>query len=150
MNEIYGDALELIKTQQFNCLCITTNGTIKGNGECVMGRGIALTIKQRIPQFPLVLGNMITVHGNHVYRFPIKSCVLFSFPVKHNWYEEADPQLIVRSAKELVALLKPNEVVLLPRPGCGNGKLSWADVKPLLEPILTEQVFIVHWGKEVR
>lgn len=71
--------------------------------------------------------------------------MLISFPVKHKWFEAADLSLIERSAKQLMLLISCTEFekVLLPRPGCGNGRLQWADVKKVLEPILDERVYIV-------
>ena len=37
MKEIRGDLF----TQEADTICITTNGFVKANGECVMGRGCA-------------------------------------------------------------------------------------------------------------
>lgn len=34
--------------------------------------------------------------------------------------------------------------VVLPRPGCGNGRLVWADVKPVLAG-LPDEVLIITW-----
>jgi hypothetical protein len=52
--------------------------------------------------------------------------------------------IIVQSAKELVKLADHNKwsKVYLPRPGCGAGELTWADVKPAIENILDNR-FIV-------
>lgn len=130
--------------QQAKIICITTNGFVKRNGECVMGRGIAKQIANAIPSVPYILGNKITNKGNHIH---VLGCVhskklmfdghwLVSFPVKHVWWEDADPELIRRSALELKQLMKGrNQNVLIPRPGCGNGHLKWQDVKPILEEV---------------
>jgi hypothetical protein len=58
----------------------------------------------------------------------------------------ATPELIKKSSRELMHLIERNNwsTVLLPRPGAGNGELSWNDeVKPLIEPILGDRVIIV-------
>lgn len=70
-------------------VCITTNGFVKKNGLAVMGRGCALEAARRIPALPSLLGKHIELHGNvPTWLVPDR---LVSFPVKHNWYEEADP-----------------------------------------------------------
>jgi hypothetical protein len=85
-------------------------------------------------------------------------------PVKHNWWEKADPELIVQSAHEVVALADreqalykranesnghPERVewanIWMPRPGCGNGRLRWEDVKPRIEPILDDRFIAVTY-----
>ena len=73
-----------------------------------------------------------------------------SFPVKHNWHETADIELIIRSCREAMCRTAnyPEEKFLLPRPGCGNGGLSWEDVKPMIEPILDDRFYIVHFKEE--
>lgn len=134
---------------------ITTNGTVKKNGECVMGRGCALEAKSKF-EFNLAdrLGDYITRNGNHVYYIGNPRLWLYSFPVKHNWYEKADIALIGRSAEELVAIIdelartsvgksKQPNTIILPRPGCGNGKLQWEDVKQVLEPILDDRFHVI-------
>ena len=83
-----------------NVRVITANGSVKKNGECVMGRGCALEASQKHPYIPLILGSLIIQHGNHVHWLygTDKSEIIFSFPVKHKWNEKADPTLIERSA----------------------------------------------------
>lgn len=129
MIEIAGDMWEI----EADARCFTTNGTVKNNGECVMGRGNALQAKQRYPKLSKQLGDRIKELGNHVFWFP--EYALYSFPVKHNWWEIADPILIEQSYGELLSGLESDhQKILLPRPGCQNGKLDWEiDVKPILE-----------------
>lgn len=130
---------------------ITTNGFVKKNGEAVMGRGCALEAAKKYPSLPKVLGDHIKSNGNHVSW--LYGCdrgeLLWSFPVKHNWYEKADLTLIERSARELYNEFnakKSVKVVVLPRPGCGNGQLNWNDVRPILEPILDDRFHVITFG----
>lgn len=152
MKEVTGNLWDL----PADALCITTNGFVKSNGKAVMGRGCALEAKQRYPQIDWYLGQFIKQYGN------VPVCIksndptppyIFSFPVKHVWWEAADLQLIEQSARELMKILDalPQiKTILLPRPGCGNGKLKWEDVKKVIEPILDDRVMVVTFaeGKE--
>lgn len=116
-------------------VCVTTNGETNRRGQAVMGRGVALQARNRFLGIEDRIGRFITRHGNHVQRFAVDAPYdLLTFPVKHGWREPADPVLIALSAGELEALVdrEDYDVVLLPRPGCGNGHLDWDDVKPLL------------------
>ncbi len=144
MREEYGNIWDM----DGNAICITTNGFVKKNGELVMGRGIAKQASERWPWLPNTLGQLVVKHGNHVHVVEGISHELetiFTFPVKHNWFEIADIELIKRSSDELmnwVELLNYDEV-LLPRPGCGNGKLDWEDVESEIEPILDDRIVVV-------
>ena len=139
MKGIVGDAWKL--KEHFNYLAITTNGFVKTNEHAVMGRGIAKQAKDKYPGIDHLLGKKIQALGNHVH---LLTADLVSFPVKHNWWEEADIELIKRSCNELMAFLGTNERILLPRPGCGNGKLKWEEVKKVIEPLLDDRVYIIH------
>lgn len=136
---------------------ITTNGTIKTDGSAVMGRGVALEAKQRLPSLPFKVGKYLEERGNHCGAF--WDSRLITFPVKHNWYEKASTELIERSCRELSALvdeiqksclMEPDLKKLLPdlfylvRPGCGNGQLDWKDVKPILEKYLDDRFVVVN------
>jgi hypothetical protein len=109
---------------------ITTNGTIKTNGECVMGRGCAKEAAKMYPKFPTWLGERILRHGNHVHKFTPQR--LFTFPVKHHWYERANLDLIERSVGEFMAQLEQDKTYVMPRPGCGNGGRTWKEIQPFL------------------
>ena len=125
---------------------ITTNGCVRRDGCCVMGRGTAKQALSYYPGIAFALGTRIKAGGNHVYLFPEMG--IFSFPVKHHWQEPADLDLIERSAFE-VSVLACNrakaEQFYLPRPGCGNGRLLWKNVKPVLKS-LGWQFTIVELG----
>jgi len=122
---------------------ITTNGFVKKDGRAVMGRGVARQALQRYPGIDRLLGNHLRrsnrVHVLSEYR-------LISMPVKYNWWEDADPDLIERSARELAAWAdtQGDVSVVLPRPGCGNGGLLWSQVKPLIEDILDDRFTVVY------
>lgn len=123
--------------------CITTNGMVKKNGECVMGRGCAQEAKRKFPNLPKKLGAMISTSGNVIHQLMPN---LISFPVKHNWWEDADLKLITRSAMELVAIARhqPDKTFYLPRPGCGNGKRDWKEeVRPIIEGVLPDNVVVI-------
>lgn len=128
-------------------VCITTNGTIKKNGDGVMGRGCALEATQRIPKIANVLGENLRHFGNipKWLQFNPLAPVL-SFPVKHNWWEEANLDLIRNSLLHLRDVMNTigfqDLPFVLPRPGCGNGKLNWRDVKPLFVSV-SDRVWVI-------
>jgi len=131
---------------------ITTNGYIKKNGELVMGRGCALEAKQKFPQLPLMLGRAVRSWGNIPMVIYKDSDVLnynkhlFTFPVKHNWWEQADLNLI-KSSANWISRYSFCDSYVLPRTGCGNGQRDWeTEVKPILENILDDKFTVIIYG----
>ena len=133
-------------------ITITTNGFVKNNGECVMGRGIALQAKTKFPELPLMIGQAIHQYKNKPLVLPNHR--LITFPVKHNWFEKADLELIEQSCKllmvEVERLIRTKqlykEILLMTKPGCHNGKLEWKDVEPILDKHFDERIIIVDWN----
>lgn len=131
MREVTGNIWKI----EAEAIVIPTNGIVRRDGACVMGRGLALQAARRYSGLPYVLGSFICKSGNQVYHlgkwFPYE---ILSFPVKHHWKQEANLELIRRSVGELQEKAAEYGIkeILLPRVGCGNGKLDWEDVKPLL------------------
>ena len=123
---------------------ITTNGFVKANGECVMGRGTAKQAANRFPELPLAVGKQIRENGNKPFVFDTRRII--TLPVKHNWWEPADLGLISRSTVRLVNIVNlwGLERVAMPRPGCGNGQLTWAAVERVIGPLLDERFTIVQ------
>ena len=127
-------------------ICITTNGSVMGNGACIMGGGTALQAKQRFPDLPYKLGTKIQQWGNHLYYFP--EYRIIAFPVKYTVQENASIGLIEQSCVRLMNLLSTGRIpgdVYLPKPGCALGGLTWEEVRPVIEPILSDQVIVVDF-----
>ena len=125
---------------------ITTNGTVKASGRAVMGRGVAKQAKDRYIGIEKLLGMVLKTQGNHVEILIHKPLALVMFPVKHEWHELADLELIAQSARELVSFADVMgwKRVVLPRPGCGNGGLKWeSQVRPILLSVLDDRFTVV-------
>ncbi len=130
---------------------ITTNGTVKKNGECVMGRGCAAEAKRLYPGLPKLLGDAIREFGNlpHFFNLPHE---ILTLPVKYHWDERANIDLIERGCHyiRLAALMQPWRTIVMPRPGCGNGGLIWADVRPVVAPLLTpDNIHVIDFGPKL-
>ena len=152
MREMAGDLWEVAVALKADAIVITTNGFVKKNGEAVMGRGVAHQAKTRWPNLPFILGVHLAQGGNQVYplchAYSPAGPWIISFPVKHNWWERADPELIRVSAAQLLSMTEQPyyafKTVVLPRPGCNNGRLVWeAVVRPIIAPILDDDRFVV-------
>ena len=81
MKEAYGNMLDTT----CEVLVVSTNGYVKKDGSCVMGRGIAEQISNLFPEVAFTLGGLIRGHGNicHILSHPTNRNVGFvSFPVK--------------------------------------------------------------------
>lgn len=164
MLEAYGNIWDHI--DDYDGLVITTNGYVKKNNEAVLGRGIALEAVKRYPWLPRSLGVHLITSGNHVGEFDVTpnfvrnsefNFSLYTFPVKPKigpngemgWQAKADINLIKRSAIQLVNMIdlyryQKGYKVLMPRPGCGNGRLKWEDVKPVIEPYLDDRFTVME------
>lgn len=123
---------------------IPTNHIINARGELVMGRGVAFQAKSRFPGLARRLGNLVAARGN-ICLF-LTSSRLFTFPVKQHWRDQAMLSIIRNSAEQLAEWLdgpmNPS-LVYLPKPGCGNGRLRWEDVEPILDETLGHTDVIV-------
>ena len=169
MLEIRGNLFEV----PADAICITTNGFVTRQGECVMGLGCAKTFKKMYPKAPLVLGAAIKKNGNVVnclgeskktgkkfYSFPEKgvreinngsnvvSHAIGKFYVGSGvpgFYCKARLDIIVKSCKELVAIANEEGLtnIVIPRMGCGAGELTWDEVKPIVSEILDDRFSVI-------
>lgn len=130
-------------------VCVTTNGIIKSGGVAVMGRGVALSAAQRFPTLPKVLAACLTKYGNRVFYFG--KINLITFPTKNDWRDKSDIELIKTSCTQLMEIINKYELkeVFLPRPGCANGGLNWADVKAHVAPLLDDRVVIISMDSSI-
>ena len=133
----------LVAPMYSRAIVIPTNGTIRKDGCCVMGAGLALDAKKKWPDLPRQLGEKLKLGGNTPHGFP--QYRIITFPVKHNWWEKADLDLIRLSAMRLAteSVSSRYEVIYMPKVGCGNGRLQWKDVRQVLAEFLTSRFIIV-------
>src|ERR1039458_8703281 len=131
MIEVKGNLWNYLDRKGF-IICITSNGFIKNDGTAVMGAGCAKEAADRFPELPYLLGQSLKTRGNVVSSLTKD---IISFPVKHQWFEKGNPSLIKKSVEQLKkrAEERPKLKFILPRPGCGNGKLKYKQVRHLLE-----------------
>ena len=158
----YGNMVNMVR----DALVITTNGFVKKDRTCVMGRGIAKQIATMFPQVPKILGERILRCGNKVHHLA-ESPTLISFPVKPifeiydgnnavehmtsnfklgdkvpGWACKARIDIIEKSLKELVELADQNphwQRILIPKVGCGAGELDFQIIKPMMEQYLDDR-----------
>lgn len=125
MHERVGDLWGL--HAQGGVVAITTGGLVGKNGECAMPRGCARQARDRFAGLAARLGELITLHGNHVHDLGNR---IVSFPVENSPYEIPELAIIERSCRELVQLVDARgwQEIIVPRPGCGGGGLEWRDV----------------------
>jgi hypothetical protein len=108
-----------------------------------MGAGCAREAAERFPELPRELGFLLREFGTNVFRFPTYH--LITFPTKRHWSQRSDLDLIRRSAFSLAWMqaefgLGP---VVLPRPGCGLGGLSWPTVRKVIEEFFRSDDIII-------
>lgn len=113
--------------------CITTNGVVTSQGYLVMGAGVALQAKKRFPNLPKKLGSWVKQYGNRA--FLCRDEGLLTFPTKNDWRHESTLSLISQSASQVLAIVNKYGLksIVMTRPGCGNGRLEWEEVKPTLQ-----------------
>jgi hypothetical protein len=125
-------------------IAITTNGSLTRTGRAVLGRGVAQQAALRFPDIAEILGRLLAEQGNHVFDL---GCGIVSFPVEETAWSQPDLRLIARSAKELRDLTDRSGwlQVVVPRPGCGGGGLSWKDVQQLLQPCFDDRFIVINY-----
>ncbi|MDM5282678.1 type II toxin-antitoxin system antitoxin DNA ADP-ribosyl glycohydrolase DarG [Peribacillus frigoritolerans] len=107
----------------------------------VMGKGIALEFKKRFPDNYDIYKkacskNEVTVGNMLVYPLKNngKTKFVINFPTKKHWRQPSKMEYVEEGLDDLVKVLRENKIqsIAIPALGCGNGKLSWGDVKPLI------------------
>ena len=124
--------------------CITTNATINSSGYLVMGKSCALEAKQRFPLLPKKLGEWVLAYGNR--PFLCRGEGLITFPTKTSWRDLSNALLIRESANKIRDLADKFSLrdIVMPRPGCGCGGLTWDFVKPYIEDVLDNRFTVLE------
>jgi len=129
----------------------------------VMGKGIALQFKESFPEnFRLykqaVEKQEVRSGKMFVYRTNRLDGVkyIINFPTKTVWYRNSKYEYIEEGLKDLVAVIKENNIksIAIPPLGCGNGGLKWERVKLImekyLEPLQDIEIIIFEPDAEVK
>ena len=153
---MFQERFENIWDSEVDVVCVTTNGTVMQNGANIMGGGIALEAKQRVPHIDRVHGLAIQLFGHQVQ--PIGQWhekTILAFPTKHMIERNSLLSLIAKSFTQLMyhSDIFDDVVIGLPRPGCSLGGLDWeSQVKPLLESMwddkYKDRIIIFHYQKQ--
>ena len=150
-----------------DCICITTNGTIKTNGELVMGAGVAKQFYDKYNSTHNIAKKLATLlYGGepnlkklHVVPTQQNLCYraipaeqnngtnVVSFPTKNHFMDKGDLELIKRSARRMVAFANEYNLnsILIPSPGTGCGQLNEKDVYQELNRILDKRFSIIKY-----
>lgn len=75
---------------------------------------------------------------------------ILTFPTKQHWSEPSDLKLIELSCSQLMTHVNTYgwKSVVLPRPGCGAGGLSWEnEVRPLISSILDQRIYVIDFAR---
>ena len=117
--------------------CITTNSYIKQNGALTMGRGIAREAKLRFPGLEYRLGAAIEDDCGSTGKYGLLvdcDTKIAAFQTKYTWFRDASLELITYSVSHLLVYITTRRLgnVQLNFPGINNGRLTRAEVLPLL------------------
>ncbi len=107
----------------------------------VMGKGIALEFKERYPEMftryrECCEKKQLTIGRLMLFYEPDHWVLLF--PTKENWRNPSRIEYIEQGLLKFVNTYAERNIssVAFPRLGCGNGELSWDDVRPIMEKYL--------------
>lgn len=111
----------------------------------VMGKGIALQVKQAFPAVfedyaravkrKEVRPGRMHVVATHAVAGPR---FIINFPTKEHWRGKARIEFIREGLEDLVRVIRRLEIksVAVPPLGCGSGGLDWREVQPMIEKAL--------------
>ncbi|MBD2119354.1 macro domain-containing protein [Trichocoleus sp. FACHB-262] len=124
----------------------TTGDILQSNASCLvntvncegyMGKGIAYQFKLMFPEnnrdYVKACRNGSLKIGK-IHYFWENNKLIVNFPTKDKWREKSKTEYIHKGLLELVKLIKLLELesIAIPPLGCGNGGLSWAEVRPMI------------------
>lgn len=107
----------------------------------VMGKGLALSFKQRYPGMFEAYRNACEKHQlttGKLMLFYAPDHWLLLFPTKENWRNPSKLEYIEKGLYKFVSTYADKSItsIAFPRLGCGNGELNWDEVRPLMEKYL--------------
>ena len=139
--------IEYIEGNVFNSPAQVIVNTVNTVG--VMGKGLALSFRKRYPgmfeaykracdKHQLTIGKLM------LYYAPDHWILLF--PTKENWRNPSKLEYLEAGLYKFVNTYAEKGIssIAFPKLGCGNGELSWDDVKPVMEKYLRQLPITVY------
>jgi O-acetyl-ADP-ribose deacetylase (regulator of RNase III) len=131
--------IELLKGNIIESKAQAIINTVNTKG--VMGKGIALQYKKAFPEMfeeykKACKSGQVVIGKMHVWQnkalFGPK--YIINFPTKDDWEKPSKLEYIEKGLADLVTIIKQLAIdsIAIPPLGCGNGRLSWKAVKPLI------------------
>jgi len=139
--------LTYIEGDLFNSKCEYVICTVNCIG--VMGKGIALEFKKRYPEMYLAYREACDKGEVKIGKMWVWNNII-NFPTKDDWRNPSKLEYIKAGLLDLKVVVRERGIKSLgmPKLGCSNGKLTWEDVKKLIEifhsvvPELDLQVYL--------
>lgn len=131
--------IEYIEGNIFNSPAQVIVNTVNTVG--VMGKGLALSFKKRYPKMfeaykKACDKHQLTIGKLMLYYAPDHWIMMF--PTKESWRNPSKLEYLEAGLNKFVTTYAEKKItsIAFPKLGCGNGELSWADVKPIMEKYL--------------
>lgn len=133
--------MEMITFKTGNILESQTEALVNTvNTVGIMGKGIALAFKKT---FPIVMEQYSKAVKEESFHIGVVQVVetnsilpkyVINFPTKKHWRHPSKMEYIDQGLKDLVNKITEYNIksISVPPLGCGNGKLKWVNVKPLM------------------
>lgn len=138
----YGDMWSAY--DEADLMLVTTNSTVRQDGQLVMGRGAAKQAKERFPQVPVAYGDAVAKLDHVTYGIITPDevgldCKVGIFQVKLHYRKAARLDIIRVSCLQLRERVRTGQItgnVHLNYPGIGNGGLPVDKVQAILDTFL--------------
>lgn len=122
-----------------NCDCLINTVNCEG----YMGKGIAYQFKLQFPKMNrdyIKACNDKTLTIGKLHYYIENNITIVNFPTKNKWRENSKLSYIEIGLDELIRLLPKLNIksIAVPPLGCGNGGLSWEEVKPIIDNKLSK------------
>lgn len=128
-----------VKGDLFSCPLQVLTNTVNCVG--VMGKGVALTFKNKYPEMFAdykAKCDQKEVRPGIPYLWENDQVQILNFPTKRHWKEDSRIDDIEAGLKYLSENYETMGIqsIGMPALGCGNGGLDWSDVAPLIDKYL--------------
>ena len=129
-----------VETSVFDSPAQTLVNTV--NLEGIMGKGIAKEFKARYPEMfkeyrGLCDAGLLDIGLLHLWRGERRW--VLNFPTKTTWRQPSKLEYVREGLEKFVATYEQLAITSISFPplGCGNGNLSWTDVRPMMHQYLS-------------